>query len=237
MGTADPKPVAHASIGLRSDNSWPARLRSFGPAGIVVMIAIPLAGTAFLSAILVLLWARYTGTPWREIGYVRPKSWMRAVMFAFVFGLAFKLVMKALVMPLLGAAPMNEAYHYLVGNPVAMLQMAIGIIVGAGFGEETVYRGFLFERFGKLLKPRAGAAVATIVTVLITSVWFGLVHYPEQGLSGAEQAVITGLVFGTMFTMSASILMPMVAHVAFDLAALAIIYWNLEDPVAHLVFR
>ncbi len=28
----------------------------------------------------------------------------------------------------------------------------------------------------------------------------------------------------------------MVAHAAFDLTALAIIYWNLESRVAHLVF-
>ena len=31
--------------------------------------------------------------------------------------------------------------------------------------------------------------------------------------------------------------MLMVAHSAFDLTALAIIYWNLESKVAHWVFR
>jgi hypothetical protein len=31
--------------------------------------------------------------------------------------------------------------------------------------------------------------------------------------------------------------MLMCAHAAFDLAALAIIYWDLESRVAHLVFR
>jgi hypothetical protein len=29
----------------------------------------------------------------------------------------------------------------------------------------------------------------------------------------------------------------MCAHAAFDLAAVAIIYWNLEATVAHLVFK
>jgi hypothetical protein len=29
----------------------------------------------------------------------------------------------------------------------------------------------------------------------------------------------------------------MVAHAAFDLTALAMIYWNLESRVAHLVFK
>lgn len=31
--------------------------------------------------------------------------------------------------------------------------------------------------------------------------------------------------------------MLMFAHAAFDLAAAAIIYWNLETKAAHLVFR
>jgi hypothetical protein len=29
----------------------------------------------------------------------------------------------------------------------------------------------------------------------------------------------------------------MFAHAAFDLTALAIIYWNLESKVAHLIFK
>jgi hypothetical protein len=29
----------------------------------------------------------------------------------------------------------------------------------------------------------------------------------------------------------------MVTHAAFDLAALAMIYWNLESDVAHLIFK
>ncbi len=31
--------------------------------------------------------------------------------------------------------------------------------------------------------------------------------------------------------------MLMIAHAAFDLTALAMIYWNLETTVAHLIFR
>ena len=64
-----------------------------------------------------------------------------------------------------------------------------------------------------------------------------MAHYQMQGLAGAEQATITGLVFGTIVALTGSIWMPMVAHAAFDLTALGIIYWNLESDVAHLVFR
>jgi hypothetical protein len=85
------------------------------------MLVIPFAGTALIGAILVLLWARLSRTSWREIGYVRPKSWIRILAVGIAFGVAFKLVMKAIVMPLLGANPVNQAYHYIAGNTAAML--------------------------------------------------------------------------------------------------------------------
>jgi len=34
-----------------------------------------------------------------------------------------------------------------------------------------------------------------------------------------------------------SIALAMCAHAAFDLTAVAIIYWNLESAVAHLIFK
>ena len=66
---------------------------------------------------------------------------------------------------------------------------------------------------------------------------FGAAHYPMQGLAGTEQAIVTGLVFGTIFMLTRRIWMLMVAHAAFDVAAVAVIYWNLETRVAHLLFR
>lgn len=47
---------------------------------------------------------------------MRPKSWIVRLVVGIAFGCAFKLLMKAIVMPLLGVSPINEAYHYLVGN-------------------------------------------------------------------------------------------------------------------------
>jgi uncharacterized protein len=142
--------------------------------------------------------------------------------------------MKAIVMPLLGAEPINPAYHYLVRNTSALPATLFVMIVVAGFGEETVFRGYLFERLGKLF----GSGVrAKAFIVLLTAVWFGALHYSDQGLAGAEQAVITGLVFGTIFAITGRIWMLMCAHAAFDVTAVAIIYWNIESKVAHLVFR
>jgi hypothetical protein len=124
---------------------------------------IPFAGTAFI-ALLVLVWARLSRTPLAEIGYVAPRSWTRAIAGGFVFGLVFKLVMKAVVLPLLGAAPVNQTYHYLAGNAPATAAMAVFVTLSGGFGEETVYRGFLFKRFCTLFGSRAHASYDDIAT-------------------------------------------------------------------------
>src|SRR5262249_31686131 len=97
------------------DDRVAASLRGFGPLGIFAIFVI-FAGNAVvlpLSAVLVLVWARWSRTPLREIGYVRPKSWIGSLAVGLAFGSAFKFLMKAIVMPLLGADPINQAYHYL----------------------------------------------------------------------------------------------------------------------------
>jgi membrane protease YdiL (CAAX protease family) len=201
------------------------------------MLAILLAGNygfVPLGAVLVLVWMQWSRTPWREIGYVRPKSWLGSLAVGVAFGCAFKFVMKAIVMPLLGADPINQAYHYLAGNRAALPAAVLTMIVAAGFGEETVYRGFAFERLGKLF----GSGVwAKPVIVVLTAVWFSLAHYSVQRLAGVEQAMISGLVFGAIFAVTGRIWMLMCAHAAFDLTAVTLIYWNLESAVAHLVFK
>jgi CAAX protease family protein len=218
------------------DDLLAARLRGFGPVGVLAILVI-LAGNFLippLSAVFALLWVWRSGTPWREIGYVWPERWVRTVAIGLAFGIAFKLVMKAIVMPLLGAPPINAAYHYLAGNAAALPGTVFVMIVVAGFGEETLFRGYLFERLGKLLGGSAGAKTSI---VLLTALYFGSLHYHEQGLAGAEQAVITGIVFGTIFAITGRIWLLMVAHAAFDLTAVALIYGNLESAVAHLIFK
>ena len=218
-----------------SQDPFAAGLRGFGALGILAVLVIA-AGQLVppLSVVLVLVWTKLSRTPWREIGYVRPKSWTASLLVGIAFGILFKLLMKAIVMPLLGANPINQTCHYLVGNRAALPAVVFTMIVVAGFGEETVFRGYMFERLGKLI---GRSPAARIVTVLITAAVFASLHYFGQGIPGAQQAAITGLVFGTVFAVTERLWMLMCAHAAFDLTAVAIIYWNLESAVAHLIVK
>ena len=200
---------------------------------IAVIVAGNLAGP-LVGAPLVLIWAVASGTPFRELGFTRPRRWALTIAAAVVAGIAFKLLMKAVVMPLLGADPINRAYHYLAGNTEALPLMLVNVILVAGLGEEIVYRGYLFERLGKLF---GSSAIAKGAIVVIGAAIFGAAHYGNQGLAGVQQATIGGLVFGTVFAATNRIWPLIIAHAAFDIAALFIIYWNLEYAIAHWVFR
>jgi uncharacterized protein len=233
--------ITTASSPPGADDRLATSLRGFGPLGILAILVILFTGNIFVpgtmfivpvGAALVLVWVRLSQTPWRDIGYVRPASWIGSLAAGVACGIALKFVMKAVVMPLLGADPINRTFQYLTGN-TAMLPAAVWAMFAAGFGEETVFRGYMFERFGRLFGSGAGAKTAV---VLITSAWFGASHYSLQGLAGVEQATMVGLVFGTIYARTGRLWMLMWAHTAFDLTALAMIYWGLEYRVAHLVF-
>lgn len=226
-----------AKSGFRHSNHQLAvRLRGFGPVGILAVILILLGNFIFipLSALLVLWWRHLSQTSWRAIGFVRPRSWIRTIAVGILFGALLKFTMKAVVMPLLGADPINQAYRHLTGNRAAIPMALYGLIIGAGFGEETLFRGYFFERLGRLF---GSGVIAKIAIVLITSIVFGLAHYSRQGLTGVEQATIVGLVFGGIFAITGRIFMLMIAHAAFDLTAYAMIYWSLETRIAHLIFK
>ena len=221
--------------GHEVDDRFAAKLRGFGPVGLFAVLLV-LAGNVLgpFKAIPVLAWAQWSRTPWRELGLVRPVSWARTVITGIVFGVAFKFAMKAIVMPLLGAEPINATYSWVTGNPLALAWMLFLVTAGGGFGEELMFRGYMFERLGRIFGSNRAAKAAI---VLFSSVVFASLHYPDQHLAGAEQALVTGLTFGTIFAVTGGIWLIMIAHAAFDIAALAMIYLNLETGVAHWFFK
>jgi len=211
--------------------------RAVGPLGSgAVAIAAILAGNIVppLGAVIVLLWAAFTKTPARELGLARPRSWPATIAVGTIAGVLLKLAMKAIVMPLLGAPPVNAAYHYLTGNAAALPPILYTVIVGGGFGEEVVYRGFLFERVRVFKADSTGTRIALL---LLTSALFAAAHLAEQGVAGAEQAMATGLVFGVLYLRTRTLWMSIAAHAAFDVTAVALVYFDYENTVARWIVR
>ena len=105
---------------------------------------------------------------------------------ARVFGAALKLFMKSVVMPLFGADPVNRVP--LPGRQYCRLAVGLyAVTVGAGFGEETIFRGFAFEGCPAARHERGRHCRHR----RFTSVWFGAEHYSLQGLAGVQQATVS----------------------------------------------
>ena len=212
-----------------------ARLRGFGPVGFAAILLIFAANLAVapLGAILVLVWARVAGVPWSDLGFRRPRSWLLTIVAGVIAGVMLKFLVKAVIMPLLGGPAINTAYHFVEGNRPALVQMIFVSIITGGIGEEILYRGFLFERLGRLVGK---GRVATVAIVLLTTALFASIHIPEQGPYGAVQAIFTGLTFGTVYALTRRLWLPMVMHAAYDVTAVLLIYFGLEATVAHSFF-
>lgn len=212
-----------------------AKARGSDVAGIaivlVVILALLLVGP--LAAIIVLLWAWYARVPRRDLGFAAPRNWALTIVGGILFGIILKLVLKAVVMPLLGAPAVNSAYHYVSGNPAALTVMIVTVVLAGGIGEEIVYRGFFFERLRALL---GHGRAATIFIVILTTALFASAHLAEQGLPGAEQAAFTGFTFALMYILTGSLWLSMVTHASYDILALVLIYFDLEGAVARSVF-
>lgn len=52
---------------------------------------------------------------------MRPKRWVLTAILGIVFGRALKFFLKAIVMPLMGADPINRTYHCLARNSAALV--------------------------------------------------------------------------------------------------------------------
>jgi uncharacterized protein len=199
---------------------------------IVWILAILLTGN-LVGAVLVFVWVWWSQTPLARLGFVRPGSVVRAVALGILGGIALKLVVKVVIMPALGFDTANPVYSYVTGNPSALLRMLAVVIVGGGIGEETIWRGFLFDR----IKAFGGGRAGQLTIIVVASLAFAAAHYADQGVPGVVQAVITGLTLGTVYALSGNLWTPMIVHAAYDVTALLIIFWDLESAVGHALFR
>lgn len=90
--------------------------------------------------------------------------------------------------------------------------------IASGIAEESVYRGFLYF-YISLYVPH----VNTPELVLLTSVVFGIGH-AYQGWRGIASTTVSGLIFGTLYVISGSLLLPALVHSTGNLQGVFILW-------------
>ena len=105
------------------------------------------------------------------------------------------------------------------------LRWFYGMSVTAGVTEEVLYRGFLIAYFSSF--------VPTVGAVLLSTLIFGVAH-SYQGGKGVIKTAVVGLVLATMYVLSGSLLLPIIAHILVDVFGGRAIYraYNRIPPAA-----
>ena len=86
-------------------------------------------------------------------------------------------------------------YDFLKDNLGGLFLTLGGVYIISSFGEEVIYRGFLINRISQF---GAWSKYGTAIAVILSSVFFGLVHY-EWGPMGMVQTGFMGLAMGICY--------------------------------------
>lgn len=93
------------------------------------------------------------------------------------------------------------------GNiPLYLVWIAISWVI-AGFAEEVLFRGFLITR---LLRLFPASRLAPALAVILAGLFFGVLHYYNQGMRGFITASAIGIAFGIMFLLFKRNLWPII---------------------------
>jgi hypothetical protein len=105
-----------------------------------------------------------------------------------------------------------------------LLDIVLGVWIGAAIGEELFFRGLLLTKFTTLF---GGGRLALVLAVLAQAIWFGAGHV-SQGVSGMIMAGTIGAVLATFFvTRGRGALIPlMIAHGLIDTVSQTIYFFS-----------
>jgi membrane protease YdiL (CAAX protease family) len=185
---------------------------------------VPLTLTVGLLPVVWLL-LRLGREPWSSIGFSLPASLPRAIAIGAAAGVAMELLAVFGTTPwisdLLGTEPDYSDLGFIQGNLEYLLIFLALNWTLAAFGEEICWRGFLMQRVARLF---GGGSAAWTVSLLLVSALFGWVH-SEQGISGAAQESLSGLLLGVLFLLTGrNLAVPIVAHGVSNTVAFVLIY-------------
>ncbi len=172
-------------------------------------------------------WAslRLRGMRWKDVGFARPRSWAKAVLWGFAAGVGMELFELFVSQPLLarwlGKMPDLSDFANLVGNLKLLLVYLLLVWVLGALGEEIVYRAYLMNRVAGVFHDTKAAWALSLIAV---SVVFGFGHL-DQGITGQLENMWDGLLLGALFlACGRNLALPVIAHAVMDSADFLLIY-------------
>jgi membrane protease YdiL (CAAX protease family) len=200
-------------------------LAAFG--AVIVADAFGLVPLTLTIGLLPVVWLslRLAREPWSSIGLSLPPGLPRAVAVGAAAGVAMEFLAVFVTTPwishLFGTNPDYSDLAFIQGNRKYLLVFLALNWTLAAFGEEICWRGFLMQRVARLL---GGDGAAWTFSLFLVSPLFGWVH-SEQGVAGAVQESLSGLLLGVLFLVTGrKLAVPIVAHGVSNTVAFLLIY-------------
>ncbi len=188
-----------------------------------------------LAMILLVGYLKGVGT--REIGLVKPKSWIKAIglglFYAIVVFIVFRISLEPLLESVTGTERDLSRFDYLKGNLSELLNTIVILWITAAFFEEVLYRGFLTSNVASMLKySKLGWGLGIGLSALIFAVAHGY-----QGLSGILLTGSAALFFTWIFFRHGKNLwIPIIAHGITDTSGALLVYFDVYEEVTSVFF-
>jgi len=151
--------------------------------------------------------------PLSSIG-LRPWRWgtlFFGVLAGFVVLLSYPLI--AMLNSRLGLTTDESLFRFLAS---LSFWIRLGVVLTAGFFEETLYRGYAFERITYLTGSKWLAGVVTLAA-------FTLMHIPAVGFVHLLPVFIVGLFVTLLYIWRRNLALNIVAHIVIDGIALLVL--------------
>ena len=184
-----------------------------------------------LMLILVWLGIKLRGQNWSDFGLtfrrislkdslrIFMRSLLVCVLAILGYGIGTMIMANISGMP--ESADMSN-YEYLHNNVFMLILTLLGVYIVSSFGEEVIYRAFLINRITEL---GIDSKYGKMVTVAISAVIFGLVHF-EWGLTGIVSTAFMGLVMGIFYLkFNKNLWILVLAHAYMDTLLLVPLYF------------
>ena len=198
-------------VGLFAPKRPAARLRSFHRR---------LGRQVIGAALVVVAVATSRGLDERDVGIAWPSGNHLSGTWTFTASALLVIVLGGLVFrrrALDGrSVPGQSAFSVMLPTNSVERRLAAAVAIGAGVSEELIFRGFLIAAGVDLLGSRV------VPAALLSSLVFGWAHR-YQGWKAMLEIGFLGLVFCGLYLATASLLMPMLIHVAMDLRGLVLV--------------
>jgi CAAX protease family protein len=189
---------------------------------IVIVVSTLAKCVAF---VFIWFWLRLRGDNVATIGLKKPLNWPLSILTGVV--VAAMLFMAVYLLERAGFRRDMSAFAIFKGNLEFTLYQLAGIIIGAGFGEEFLFRGFLFQRLAMLF---GGTKVGWSTACAIQAILFGCIHAYQNPL-GMLLTGLIGLVMGVVFLFcDRNLWVPIIAHTLYDTARIIAFYLHGPPP-------